>query len=226
MCYSFAMATLVPLGKRGAAVPAPVDSPRDGFLPTTLAEAKARGWDQLDVVIVTGDAYVDHPAFGPVLIARFLQARGLRVGVLPQPDWRSPDAFRALGKPRLFVGVSAGNLDSMLNRLTAQKKNRSEDPYSPGGRPGMRPDRASLVYAHRCREACPDVPVILGGIEASLRRIAHYDYWSDQVRRGILLDAKADMLIFGMAETITPDMTHRSVHGAVDMFLARYGVKD
>ncbi|HEX2438493.1 MAG TPA: YgiQ family radical SAM protein [Methylomirabilota bacterium] len=170
------------------------------FLPTTRADLDARGWDQLDIVIVSGDAYVDHPAFGPVLIARFLEGRGFRVGVIAQPDWRSVEPFRALGRPRLFFGVSAGNLDSMLNRLTAQKKNRSEDQYSPGGRTGCRPDRATLVYAQRCREAYPDVPIVLGGIEASLRRIAHYDYWSDTVRRSMLLDAKADLLVFGMGE--------------------------
>jgi len=170
------------------------------FLPTCRADLDARGWSQLDVVIVSGDAYVDHPAFGPVLIARFLEGRGFTVGILAQPDWRSAEPFRALGKPRLFFGVSAGNLDSMLNRLTAQKKNRSEDQYSPGGRTGCRPDRATVVYAQRCREAYPDVPIVLGGIEASLRRIAHYDYWSDTVRRSMLLDAKADLLVFGMGE--------------------------
>ena len=170
------------------------------FLPTCRADLDARGWSEVDVVIVTGDAYVDHPAFGPILIARFLEGRGFRVGVLAQPDWRSAEPFRALGKPRLFFGVSAGNLDSMLNRLTAQKRNRSEDQYSPGGRTGCRPDRATVAYAQRCREAYPDVPVILGGIEASLRRIAHYDYWSDTVRRSMLVDAKADLLVFGMGE--------------------------
>jgi uncharacterized radical SAM protein YgiQ len=172
----------------------------NAFLPTCRADLDRRGWAELDIVIVTGDAYVDHPAFGPILIARFLEARGFRVGVLAQPDWRSAEPFRALGRPRLFFGVSAGNLDSMLNRLTAQKKNRSEDQYSPGGRTGCRPDRATVVYAQRCREAYPDVPVVLGGIEASLRRIAHYDYWSDTVRRSMLLDAKADLLVFGMGE--------------------------
>jgi len=173
---------------------------RQHFLPTTRAEIEARGWAQLDIVIVSGDAYVDHPAFGPVLIARFLEGRGFKVGIIAQPDWRSAEPFRALGRPRLFFGVSAGNLDSMLNRLTAQKKNRSEDQYSPGGRTGCRPDRATVVYAQRCREAFPDVPVVLGGIEASLRRIAHYDYWSDTVRRSMLVDAKADLLVFGMGE--------------------------
>jgi uncharacterized radical SAM protein YgiQ len=174
--------------------------PRDRFLPTSRADLDARGWSELDIVIVSGDAYVDHPAFGPVLIARFLEGRGFKVGIIAQPDWRSAEPFRALGKPRLFFGVSAGNLDSMLNRLTAQKKNRSEDQYSPGGRTNCRPDRATVVYAQRCREAFPGVPIVLGGIEASLRRIAHYDYWSDTVRRSMLLDAKADMLVFGMGE--------------------------
>jgi uncharacterized radical SAM protein YgiQ len=170
------------------------------FLPTTRADMEARGWDQLDIIIVSGDAYVDHPAFGPVLIARFLEGRGFKVGIIAQPDWHSAEPFKALGKPRLFFGVAAGNLDSMLNRLTAQKKNRSEDQYSPGGRTNCRPDRATIVYAQRCREAYPDAPIVLGGIEASLRRIAHYDYWSDKVRRSILFDAKADLLIFGMGE--------------------------
>jgi uncharacterized radical SAM protein YgiQ len=173
---------------------------RDRFLPAETADLERRGLDRLDIVIVTGDAYVDHPAFGPILIARFLEGRGFSVGVIAQPDWRGVEPFRALGKPRLFFGVSAGNLDSMLNRLTAQKKNRSEDQYSPGGRTGARPDRATIVYAQRCREAYPDVPIVLGGIEASLRRIAHYDYWSDTVRRSMLVDAKADMLVFGMGE--------------------------
>ena len=172
----------------------------NGFLPTCQADLKARGWDAVDIVIVSGDAHVDHPSFGPILIARFLEGRGFRVGVISQPDWHSAEPFKALGKPRLFFGVAAGNLDSMLNRLTAQKKNRGEDQYTPGGRTGARPDRATLVYANRCREAYPDVPLVLGGIEASLRRIAHYDYWSDKVRRSILIDAKADLLVFGMGE--------------------------
>jgi uncharacterized radical SAM protein YgiQ len=170
------------------------------FLPTTRADLQARGWEQLDIIIVSGDAYVDHPAFGPVLIARFLEGRGFKVGIISQPDWHSAEPFKVLGKPRLFFGVAAGNLDSMLNRLTAQKKNRSEDQYSPGGRTNCRPDRATIVYAQRCREAYPEVPIVLGGIEASLRRIAHYDYWSDKLRRSILFDAKADLLVFGMGE--------------------------
>jgi uncharacterized radical SAM protein YgiQ len=170
------------------------------FLPTTPEEMRARGWDELDVLIVTGDAYVDHPAFGPILIARFLEGRGYRVGVVAQPRWDAVDDIARMGRPRLFVGVSAGNLDSMLNKLTAQKKTRSEDQYSPGGRPNARPNRASIVYANLCRQAFPGLPVVLGGIEASLRRIAHYDYWSDSVRRSILLDSKADLLVFGMGE--------------------------
>src|SRR3954449_8850285 len=168
------------------------------FLPTTREEMLARGWDQLDVLIINGDAYVDHPAFGGALIGRFLEGRGFRVGMVSQPRWDSPQDLLVMGPPKLFVGITAGNLDSMLNKLTAQKKVRSEDQYSPGGRAGMRPNRASIVYANLCRQAFPGVPIVLGGIEASLRRIAHYDYWSDQVRRSILLDAKADLLIFGM----------------------------
>lgn len=170
------------------------------FLPTTREEMNARGWRELDILIVTGDAYVDHPAFGPVLIARFLEGRGYKVGVIAQPKWDSPEDLARMGRPRLFVGVAAGNLDSMLNKLTAQKKVRSEDQYSPGGRANMRPNRATIVYSNLCRQAFPGLPVVLGGIEASLRRIAHYDYWSDQVRRSILLDAKADLLVFGMGE--------------------------
>ena len=174
--------------------------PSSAFLPTTRDEMRARGWDELDVLIVTGDAYVDHPAFGPILIARFLEGRGYRVGVIAQPDWRTPEDVSRMGRPRLFVGISAGNLDSMLNKLTAQKMVRSEDQYSPGGRPNQRPNRATIVYSNLCRQAFPGLPVVLGGIEASLRRIAHYDYWSDSVRRSILLDSKADLLVFGMGE--------------------------
>ncbi len=183
------------------------------FLPTTREEMRRRGWDELDVVIVSGDAYVDHPAFGPALIGRFLEKRGFRVGILAQPDWHSAEPFRALGRPRLFFGVSAGNLDSMLNRLTAQKKNRGEDQYSPGGRTSCRPDRATIVYAQRCREAWPDATIILGGIEASLRRIAHFDYWSETVRRSILVDAKADLLIFGMGERPVWEVARRLAAG-------------
>ncbi len=161
---------------------------------------EARGWDAVDILIVNGDAYVDHPAFGGALIGRFLEARGFRVGMIAQPDWRKPDDLLRMGVPRLMVGITAGNLDSMLNKLTAQKKLRSEDQYSPGGRVGLRPNRATLVYSNLARQAFPSVPIVIGGIEASLRRIAHYDYWSDQVKRSVLLDAKADLLIFGMGE--------------------------
>jgi uncharacterized radical SAM protein YgiQ len=183
------------------------------FLPTTREEMRARGWDELDVLVVTGDAYVDHPAFGPVLVARFLAGRGLRVGVVAQPRWSTPEDVARMGRPRLFVGVSAGNLDSMLNKLTAQKKVRSEDQYSPGGRTNMRPNRATLVYANLCRQAFPGLPVVIGGIEASLRRIAHYDYWSDSVRRSILLDSKADLLVFGMGELAAWEIARRLAAG-------------
>jgi uncharacterized radical SAM protein YgiQ len=183
--------------------------PASAFLPTTREEMRRRGWDELDILIVTGDAYVDHPAFGPILIARFLEGRGYRVGVIAQPDWRSPADISRMGRPRLFVGISAGNLDSMLNKLTAQKMVRSEDQYSPGGRPNQRPNRASIVYSNLCRQAFPGVPIVLGGIEASLRRIAHYDYWSDSVRRSILLDAKADLLVFGMGERAAWEVARR-----------------
>ncbi len=170
------------------------------FLPTTPAEVAAIRPGPPDVLLVQGDAYIDHPSFGAAVVGRFLESLGLVVAMLAQPDWHSADAFAAFGKPRLFFGVTAGNLDSMLNARTAQKKNRSTDPYSPGGQLGLRPERASVIYAQRCREAFPGVPVILGGIEASLRRIAHYDYWSDTVRRSVLVDSKADLLIYGMGE--------------------------
>ncbi|MDI1476078.1 YgiQ family radical SAM protein [Polyangium sp. y55x31] len=183
------------------------------FLPTTRAEMQARGWDELDVLLVNGDAYVDHPAFGAALIGRFLEARGFRVGIVSQPDWRTTDDLLRMGPPRLFVGITAGNMDSMLNKLTAQKKVRSEDQYSPGGRTGLRPNRATIVYGNLCRRAFPGVPLVLGGIEASLRRIAHYDYWSDQVRRSVLLDAKADLLIFGMGERPVWEVAERLRRG-------------
>jgi uncharacterized radical SAM protein YgiQ len=170
------------------------------FLPTSPEEMRARGWDELDILLVNGDAYVDHPAFGAALIGRFLEARGFRVGMIAQPNWRTTEDLLRLGRPRLMVGITAGNLDSMLNKLTAQKKTRREDQYSPGGRPNQRPNRATIAYANLCRQAFPGVPIVIGGIEASLRRIAHYDYWSDKLRRSVLLDAKADLLIFGMGE--------------------------
>jgi uncharacterized radical SAM protein YgiQ len=179
------------------------------FLPTTRADMDERGIRELDILIVTGDAYVDHAAFGPILIARFLEGRGYKVGVVAQPRWSSTEDVARMGRPRLFVGISAGNLDSMLNKLTAQKKVRSEDQYTPGGAPGARPNRATVVYANLCRQAFPGLPVVLGGIEASLRRIAHYDYWADQVRRSILLDAKADLLVFGMGERAAWEIAKR-----------------
>ena len=169
----------------------------------------ALGWDACDVVLVTGDAYVDHPSFGMAIVGRLLEAQGLRVGILPQPRWQDTRDFASLGRPRLFWGVTGGNMDSMVNRYTSDRRIRSNDAYSPDGEAGLRPDRCTLVYAQRCREAFRDVPVILGGIEASLRRIAHYDYWSDKVRRSILLDAKADLLIFGNAERALVEVARR-----------------
>ena len=180
-------------GARPPARPAP-------FLPMSRAGMKALGWDQCDVVLVTGDAYLDHPSFGMALVGRLLEAQGFRVGIISQPDWTSADAFRALGKPRLFFGITAGNMDSMVNRYTADRKIRSDDAYTPGAEAGKRPDRAVTVYAQRAREAFPDANVVIGSIEASLRRIAHYDYWSDKVRRSVLPDSKADLLLFGNAE--------------------------
>ena len=179
------------------------------FLPTSRAEMDALGWDSCDIVIVTGDAYVDHPSFGMAVIGRVLEAQGFRVGIIAQPDWLSADPFKVLGKPNLFWGVAAGNMDSMINRYTADRKIRSDDAYTPGGQGGARPDRCSAVYAQRCREAYKDVPIIMGGIEASLRRIAHYDYWSDKVRRSILMDAKADLLLYGNAERAIIEVAHR-----------------
>ena len=170
------------------------------WLPTTADEIRARGWDAPDVVFVTGDAYVDHPSFAMAVLSRVLEAHGFRVAILPQPDWRSAAAWRALGRPRLFYAVSAGNMDSMINHYTANKKRRNDDAYSPGGRIGLRPDRPTPVYAQRCREAFPGVPVVIGGIEASLRRIAHFDYWSEQVRLSMLATSKADLLAFGKGE--------------------------
>ncbi len=178
-------------------------------LPTTRAEMDALGWESCDVVLVTGDAYVDHPSFGMALVGRLLEAQGFRVGIIDQPAWRSVDAFRELGRPNLMFGVTSGNMDSMVNHYTSDRKIRSNDAYTPDGAAGKRPDRATIVYAQRCREAYSDVPIVIGGIEASLRRQAHYDYWSDKVRRSILLDAKADLLVFGNAERAIVDIAHR-----------------
>ncbi|MBQ0744514.1 MAG: YgiQ family radical SAM protein, partial [Pseudomonas sp.] len=183
------------------------------FLPMSRDEMDLLGWDSCDIIIVTGDAYVDHPSFGMAIIGRLLEAQGFRVGIISQPDWQSKDAFMQLGKPNLFFGVAAGNMDSMINRYTADRKIRSDDAYTPGGKAGSRPDRASLVYSQRCREAFNDVPVVLGGIEASLRRIAHYDYWQDKVRHSLLLDAKADILLYGNAERAVVEIAQRLSRG-------------
>ena len=179
------------------------------FLPMSREEMTALGWDSCDIILVTGDAYVDHPSFGMAVIGRMLENQGFRVGIIAQPDWSSADAFKALGQPNLFWGVTSGNMDSMINRYTADRKIRSDDAYTPGNIGGKRPDRAAIVYSQRCREAFPEVPIVLGGIEGSLRRIAHYDYWSDKVRRSIVLDSKCDLLLYGNAERAIVEIAHR-----------------
>ena len=191
-------------------------------LPTSRAEMDALGWDSCDIIIVTGDAYVDHPSFGMAVIGRLLEAQGFRVGIIAQPDWTSAEPFKALGKPNLFFGVSAGNMDSMINRYTADRKRRNDDAYTPNNEGGKRPDRAVIVYSQRVREAYRDVPLVIGSIEASLRRIAHYDYWSDKVRRSVLLDSRADLLLYGNAERAIVDLAHRlaggdSIHNIRDL---------
>jgi uncharacterized radical SAM protein YgiQ len=183
------------------------------FLPMSRAEMDALGWDSCDVIVVTGDAYVDHPSFGMAIIGRLLEAQGFRVGIISQPDWHSADPFRALGKPNLFFGITAGNMDSMVNRYTSDRRIRSDDAYTPNGEGGKRPDRSVIVYAQRAREAYPDAPIVIGGIEASLRRIAHFDYWSEKVRRSVLLDAKADLLVYGNAERQIVEIAHRLAAG-------------
>ncbi|MFM8844503.1 MAG: YgiQ family radical SAM protein [Gammaproteobacteria bacterium] len=183
------------------------------FLPMSRAEMDALGWDSCDVIVVTGDAYVDHPSFGMAIIGRLLEAQGFRVGIIAQPDWQSADPFKGLGKPNLFFGITAGNMDSMVNRYTSDRRMRSDDAYTPNGEGGKRPDRSVIVYAQRAREAYADVPIVIGGIEASLRRIAHFDYWSEKVRRSILLDAKADLLLFGNAERQIVELAHRLAAG-------------
>ena len=201
-------------------LPNPLPSPRPPngqaapFLPMSRAEMTALGWDACDIVLVTGDAYVDHPSFGMAIIGRLLEAQGFKVGIIAQPDWQSAEPFKALGKPRLFFGVTGGNLDSMVNRYTADRRLRHDDAYTPGGEGGRRPDRSVIVYTQRCREAFKDVPIVLGGIEASLRRIAHYDYWSDKVRRSVLADAKADLLVYGNAERAIIEVANRLAAGA------------
>src|SRR5690349_12888569 len=196
-----------PRGQAHPGKPAP-------FLPMSRAEMTALGWDACDIVLVTGDAYVDHPSFGMAIIGRLLEAQGFKVGIIAQPDWQSAEPCKALGKPRLFFGVTGGNMDSMVNRYTADRRIRSDDACTPGGEGGKRPDRCTVVYAQRCREAFKDTPIVLGGIEASLRRIAHFDYWSEKVRRSILADAKADLLIYGNAERAVVEVAHRVAAGA------------
>jgi uncharacterized radical SAM protein YgiQ len=179
------------------------------FLPMSRAEMDALGWDSCDIIIVTGDAYIDHPSFGMAVIGRVLEAQGFRVGIIAQPDWHSAEPFKVLGRPNLFYAVTAGNMDSMINRYTADRKIRSDDAYTPGDVAGRRPDRAAIVYSQRCREAYKDTPIVLGGIEGSLRRIAHYDYWSDKVRRSIVVDAKCDILLYGNADRAIVEIAHR-----------------
>ena len=183
------------------------------FLPVSRQEMAARGWDGYDFLVVTADAYVDHPSFGTTIIARVLEAAGHRVAILAQPDWHSVSAFQRMGKPRFGIFIGGGNLDSMVAHYTAAKKRRSQDLYSPGGKMGLRPDRPTIVYSNRCREAFPGVPIVIGGLEASLRRFAHYDYWEDQVRRAILFDAQADLLIYGMGEYAAREIAARLASG-------------
>jgi uncharacterized radical SAM protein YgiQ len=183
------------------------------FLPMSRAEMEALGWDSCDVILVTGDAYVDHPSFGMAIVGRLLEAQGFRVGIIAQPDWHSARNFEQLGRPNLFFGVTGGNMDSMVNRYTSDRRIRSDDAYTPHGAGGARPDRCVIVYSQRCREAFRDVPIVVGGIEASLRRIAHYDYWSEKIRRSVLLDAKADLLVFGNAERQIVEIAHRLAAG-------------
>jgi uncharacterized radical SAM protein YgiQ len=183
------------------------------MLPMSRAEMDELGWDSCDIILVTGDCYIDHPSFGMALVGRLLEAQGFRVGIIAQPDWKNADPFKVLGKPNLYFGITAGNMDSMVNRYTADRKIRSDDAYTPHAAPNKRPDRAVLVYSQRCREAYSDVPLIIGSIEASLRRIAHYDYWSDKVRRSVLVDSKADILLYGNSERALVEISHRIAKG-------------
>ncbi len=199
--------TFIPIETLGRISPIRSETPLP--LPMTREEMLGRGWDEVDVVFVTGDAYIDHPSFAMAILGRVLEANGYRVGILAQPDWHGPEPWRTFGQPRLFFAISAGNMDSMINHYTANRKVRNDDAYSPGGRTGLRPDHATLPYCHRAREAYRGVPVIAGGVEASLRRLAHYDYWSDTVRRSILLDSKADLVVFGMGESAIVEIARR-----------------
>ena len=186
------------------------------FLPMSPAEMEVLGWDSCDIILVTGDAYIDHPSFGMAIIGRLLEAQGFRVGIIAQPDWSSAENFKILGKPNLFWGVTAGNMDSMVNRYTSDRRIRRDNSYTPGGEGGKRPDRSVVVYAQRCREAFHKVPIVIGGIEASLRRIAHYDYWSDKIRRSVLIDSKADLLLYGNAERALVETAHRIARKGLD----------
>jgi uncharacterized radical SAM protein YgiQ len=183
------------------------------FLPMSREEMDLLGWDSCDVILVTGDAYVDHPSFGMAVVGRVLEAQGFRVGIIAQPNWTSTEAFKTLGRPNLYFGVTSGNMDSMVNRYTADRRLRHNDSYTPNDEGGKRPDRSVIVYSQRCREAFKDAPIVIGGIEASLRRIAHYDYWSDKVRRSVLMDSKADLLLYGNAERAIVEVTHRTARG-------------
>jgi uncharacterized radical SAM protein YgiQ len=188
--------------------------PPAAFLPTSRAEMAALGWQECDIIIVTGDAYVDHPSFGMAIIGRVLEAQGFKVGIIAQPDWQSAESFKVLGAPRLFFGVTGGNMDSMVNRYTSERRVRSDDAYTPGGLGGKRPDRCIIVYSQRIRECYKGIPIVIGGIEASLRRIAHFDYWSEQLRRSVLVDAKADLLVYGNAERQIGEIARRLDAGA------------
>ena len=216
MCGCFCrMKTMIPATTTKPVFSYPIGTPRKPapFLPMSRAEMDKLGWDECDIILVTGDAYLDHPSFGMSLIGRLLESQGFRVGIISQPDWLSAEPFRALGRPRLFFGVTAGNMDSMINRYTAEKKPRSDDAYTPGAVAGKRPDRATAVYSQRCREAYPGVDVMIGSIEASLRRIAQYDYWSDKIRQSALIYSKADILLFGNAERALVEIAHRANAG-------------
>ena len=183
------------------------------FLPMSKQEMAQLGWDSCDVILVTGDAYVDHPSFGMAVIGRVLEAQGFRVGIISQPDWRDAESFKVLGEPNLYFGVTAGNMDSMINRYTADRRMRHDDAYTPDDMGGKRPDRAVTVYTQKCREAYSHVPVVIGGIEASLRRLAHYDYWSETVKRSVLMDSTADILLYGNSERALVELTHKLADG-------------
>lgn len=188
----------------------------NGFLPMTRAEMTAKGWSELDVLIITGDAYVDHPSFGSAMIGRVLENMGLRVGIVAQPDWKDIQSIQGMGAPRLFVGITAGNLDSMLSNYTAARHRRKDDVYSAGGVPGRRPNHAAVVYSQMARRAFPGAPVVLGGMEASMRRVAHYDYWEDKLKPSIMADAKADVLVYGMGESAVREIVSRLQSGNRD----------